>query len=80
MFIAIIQFVLAIILEVGAVYDLKLYRQHKRREAVILSGVLGLMGGVANIIYNRYNVMLIPDVAGLMVGTWIIMTYIPWED
>lgn len=80
MLIAIIQFLFAIALEVGAVLDLKFYKQHKRKEAVILAGLLGTLAGIASIIYNKYNVMLIPDVLGLMVGTWIIMTYIPWED
>lgn len=60
--------------------DLRLYKQHRRKEAVFLSGVIGAIACLATVLYVDNRWLMIPDVLGLMVGTWIVMTYIPWED
>ena len=77
---AILQFLFTLSLEVLGVLDLKLYKQHKRKEAVSLSGIIGLIACTATVLYVDDRWLMIPDVLGLMVGTWIVMTYIPWED
>jgi hypothetical protein len=80
MLLYILQFFFTLSMEILAVLDLRLYRQHKRKEAVFLSGIIGIMGCIATKLYIDDNWLIIPDVMGLMVGTWIVMTYIPWED
>lgn len=77
---AFLQFCFTFSLEVLGVLDLRLYRQHKRKEAVILSGIIGLIACLATKLYIDNNWLIVPDIVGLMAGTWFVMTYIPWED
>lgn len=77
---AILQFSFTAALEVLSVLDLRFYRQHKTKHAVLLSGVIGLVAGVAILFYVDDKWLLFPDILGLMFGTYIVMKYFPWED